>query len=79
MTDTFSAYSNIAHATTPVVEAPTGLTVTPQADSFDLAWTDNGGGAATFKIERSDDGSTGWAVINTNVAGDVTYTDGGSE
>lgn len=62
-------------------QAPTNLSaVCPSNGStdIDLSWTDNssGGNQETgFEIERSDDGSSGWTLINTNDPDDTTYTD----
>lgn len=81
-----SPYSNVDDATTPnvpsqVPAAPSDLQATANGTTIDLTWTDNSGAADdqedTFHIERSLDGSTGWAEIGT-VAQDVTtYQDAG--
>ena len=52
----------------PVPDKPTGLSATPSgSDRISLSWTapaDNGGSAVTgYRIEVSDDGSTGWTDV----------------
>jgi hypothetical protein len=61
-----SAYSSVANATTLVCSpaAPTSLTATTISPTqINLHWTDNSSNETGFKIERSPDGSTGWAQI----------------
>ncbi|TMB96932.1 MAG: hypothetical protein E6J42_08565, partial [Chloroflexi bacterium] len=82
----YSAFSNTAAATTqPTPAAPTGLTATAISSSrIDLAWTDNAGNEAGFKIERSIDGvnfsQVGTAPVNatafsnTNLPPATVYT-----
>ena len=54
--------------------APSGLTATAQANhKINLSWTSNSRNQVGFKVERSPDGSTGWAQIGTTAA--ITYTD----
>ncbi len=73
----FSGQAVTNNSTTAPV-APSGLTATAAAEfRINLAWTDNSGGVATFSIERSLDGATGWAVIASPAAGVVTYADQG--
>ncbi len=61
--------------------APSGLTATEvngsnRAQSIDLAWTDNDGGAATaYDIDRSTTSTGGFAQIGTAAAGATAYTD----
>ena len=63
----YSTYSNIAHAT-----------VTDTTGNFDLAWIDNSGGIASFEIESSDNGTSGWGLIASIPAGQpTTATDQG--
>lgn len=58
--------------------APSGLSATAtSASTIDLSFTDNSTDEAGFEIERSADGSTGWALISTNAANDTTFTDTG--
>ena len=44
---------------------------------IDLAWTDNAGGAAGFRVERSPSGSAAWEPVATVAAGTTVYTDTG--
>lgn len=64
---------------TPPTNAPSGLTATASSTDgqIDLAFVDNSSNETGFEIERSNDGSTGWTLINTNAANDTTYTDTG--
>lgn len=77
-----SGFSNVVTVTTPaassVPAAPSNPTATALSRSqIGLGWTDNASNETGFKIERSSNGSTGWAQIAT-VAADVTaYTNGG--
>ncbi len=65
-------------ATTGGPAAPGGLTATADGQtSVKLAWTDNSTNETGFKIERSLDGTTGWAEIR-KVGADVSqHTDTG--
>ncbi len=82
---TTSAFSNIAHATTSGsgLAAPSGLTATEvngsnRAQSVDLTWTDNDGGAATaYDIYRSTISSSGFTQLSPGTvgAGATAYTD----
>ena len=77
--------SNLANATTTTVtsapDPPTGLTATAQGqDQIDLSWTapsDDGGSPITgYKIEMSDDGTTGWTDLEDNTgSAETTYSD----
>jgi alpha-tubulin suppressor-like RCC1 family protein/flagellar hook assembly protein FlgD len=73
-----SAYSTDAGATTPALNAPTGLTAAAQSTSqIKLAWTDNSSDETNFYIERKT-GTTGtYAVIATVSANTTTYYDSG--
>jgi hypothetical protein len=62
----------------PPPAAPSNLAAAAASSSqIDLTWDDNSTNETGFKIERSADGSTGWAEIGTNSAGDTTYSDTG--
>jgi len=57
----------------PVPAAPTGLSATAlNASQIRLAWTASSG-ATSYKIQRSPDGSTGWAQVGTSTT--TTFTD----
>src|SRR5438132_3947696 len=57
--------------------SPTGLTGTVASSSeIDLAWTDTSGGAASFIVTRSSDG-TNYTQIAAPAAGTTSYADGG--
>jgi hypothetical protein len=72
-----SSYSNTANTSTDICP-PTGLSATAASQTqIDLSWTDNSGDEDGFKIERSPNGTSGWAQIGT-VGADVTaYNDTG--
>ncbi|MBN1674123.1 MAG: lamin tail domain-containing protein [Kiritimatiellae bacterium] len=75
-----SPYSNVAAATTQEgpPAAPSSLVATAQSTTrIDLRWTDNSGNETGFKIERSPNGSSGWAQIGTTGADITTYSDSG--
>lgn len=62
----------------PVPEAPVLLIATAaSATSIDLLWTDASADETGFRIERSLDGSTGWAEVTTTAANAESYTDTG--
>jgi hypothetical protein len=44
-------------------------------DTIDLAWTDNSDDETNFRIERSTDGATDWAEIDTVTADTASYSD----
>ena len=64
-----------------IPEPPTGLTATTTLQGqIDLSWTapeDNGGTAITgYKVERSPDGNSNWAILERNTATtNTTYSD----
>jgi hypothetical protein len=59
------------------LETPTDLTATAvSATQIDLAWADTNDDEDGFEIERSLNGSD-WALIHTNAADDLTYSDTG--
>ncbi|MBI5946438.1 MAG: hypothetical protein HY864_18910 [Chloroflexi bacterium] len=58
--------------------APTLLAAVATAGlQVDLSWTDNSTNEASFKVERSADGETGWAEIGTTAANVITYSNTG--
>ena len=58
--------------------APSALTATPLSQSqIRLSWTDNSNNENGFKVERSPDGTSGWAQITTVVTDTQTYTNTG--
>ena len=69
----YSAFSNIASATTPF-NAPTGLTVTPSATSpylISFAWTDNSSAETGYELEFRQQGAPFFAsrkVVAANTA-----------
>jgi O-glycosyl hydrolase len=68
-----SAPTNVSTVTTTVLKTPTGLSVTPGANSEVLKWTDNTTTNSTVSIERSTD-NTNWTVIGSANHGAQTYT-----
>ena len=55
--------------------APTGLSATPaSASQINLGWTASSG-AASYKVQRSPDGSTGWAQVGTSAT--TSFSDSG--
>ncbi|MBN1669827.1 MAG: lamin tail domain-containing protein [Kiritimatiellae bacterium] len=75
-----SAYSAIAGATTQdgPPAAPAALSATSaSASRIDLRWTDASGNETGFRVERSPDGSSGWAAIATTAADTSVWTDSG--
>ena len=57
----------------PPPAAPTGLTASPlDATDISLGWTASSG-AASYKVQRSADGSTGWAQVGTSTG--TAFTD----
>ncbi|RMG97272.1 MAG: fibronectin type III domain-containing protein, partial [Chloroflexi bacterium] len=80
----FSGYSNVASAATYPC-TPSNLSATAVLSTqINLTWQDNSPDETEFHIERSPDGSTGWAEIatvganvtsynNTGLSSDTTY------
>lgn len=71
--------SNVGFGANYVVYgAPSHLTATPTSSSqIDLSWMDNSGAESGFRIERSEDGVTGWAQVAAVGPGVTTYSDAG--
>jgi hypothetical protein len=60
------------------VSAPSGAGLTVlSSTSIRVDFTDNSGGIATHSIERSPTNENNYAIIHTNAAGIVTFTDTG--
>lgn len=58
--------------------APSGLVATAVSHSrIDLAWLDTSRRESGFKIERSDNGTSGWTQIGTVGSGVTVYSDNG--
>jgi uncharacterized repeat protein (TIGR01451 family) len=71
-TDTDSA------AVVVLPSAPSNLVATAVSETqIDLSWTDNSSDETAFHVERSPDGTTGWAEIVTVGANVTTYSDAG--
>jgi len=77
----YSVYSNTANATTQACSppnAPSGLGATPVSQTqINLSYQDNSSDESDFHIERSPDGSTGWAEITTVGANVSSYNNTG--
>ena len=59
----------------PPPAAPTGLTASPvDASDIGLGWTASSG-AASYKVQRSADGSTGWTQVGSSAG--TAFTDSG--
>jgi hypothetical protein len=59
-----------------VPNAPSNLKGVPGTGRITLQWTDNSTDELNFRLERSPDGSTGWAQIGGNLAeGKISYVD----
>lgn len=72
----YSAYTSVVNAKT-ASQSPTIGTVTATSNSNNLTitWTDNSSDESSFRVERSNDGSTGWSEVGSVSAGIQTYTD----
>ena len=76
----YSAYSNVANATTGPCPpaAPGDLSATAVSTSrIDLAWTDNAADETAYLVERSPNGSTGWSEIVALGANSKSYSNTG--
>lgn len=75
-----SGNSNEASATTPdtLPAAPSSLTATPTSSStVNLAWSDNSGNEAGFKVERKTGAGGTYSQIASLAAGVTGYSDSG--
>lgn len=73
----FSAYSNEANATTPVLDAPSSFAVSSTIyNKVICTWVSNSGGEEdAFSIERSLTTAVGFSVVGTVATGVLTFTD----
>ncbi|GIK67454.1 MAG: hypothetical protein BroJett018_52480 [Chloroflexota bacterium] len=74
----FSAYSNVATATTNTCPpaAPSNLMATTLSQTaIRLTWTDNASDETHFGIERSPNGTTGWSQIGSTLTNVASFTD----
>src|SRR5205823_303861 len=73
-----SALSNVASAAMPPA-APSNLAATGVSPSqINLTWADNASNETGYTVERSPDGSTGWAVLTSTLPANTTgYADTG--
>lgn len=63
---------------TAAPDAPSDLVATAASPSqIDLEWTDNSSDEASFTLQRSLDGLTGWAEVATPAANATTHSDSG--
>jgi hypothetical protein len=71
-----SGYSDVVSGKTAPT-APSSCAVAPVTASYTLrvTWSDDSSDESGFSIERSDNGSTGWAEVGTVGAGVETYDD----
>ena len=74
-----STYTSVTNATTSgsSPNPPTNPTATPGATDITVAWTASTTSGVETKVERSDDGTTGWAVLATVPNGTNSYDDTG--
>ncbi len=71
----YSLFSSAAHVIACMPDAPSDLTATAISQTrIDLSWTDNAATETNFKIERSPDGTSGWAEIQTLAANTQAYS-----
>ncbi|MCU0437357.1 MAG: M43 family zinc metalloprotease [Raineya sp.] len=70
---------NISGVSSSPPTTPSGLTATAVSSSqINLSWTDNATNETGYKVERSPDGSTGWAEIAGSLpAGTTSYSNTG--
>jgi hypothetical protein len=77
----YSDYSNVASAETlcPLLTAPSNLAVVlpTTRNGITLSWTDDVLLEDVFLVERSPDGSTGWAQVGVVSAGSTGFQDNG--
>ena len=74
----YSGYSNNGSGATVACNAPAApsnlITSAASQTQINLEWADNSSDEADFHIERSPNGSTGWAEIATVSAGVISYS-----
>ena len=72
----YSSYTSSANAKT-APQAPTigTCTATSNSNNLTVTWTDNSSDESSFRVERSNNGSSGWAEVGNTAAGVQTYTD----
>lgn len=72
-----SGYTSVESATTAPA-APSNVVATPAnaSSSLTLTWDDNSSDEDTFSIESSDDGSTGWTEVTTDVSSPYVHAIG---
>ncbi|WP_024772528.1 cellulase family glycosylhydrolase [Aquimarina macrocephali] len=72
----FEVYGTIGEGTGP--EAPSSLSATAASkNQIDLSWTDNANNEDSFRIERSANGTSGWASVATTTINATSYSNVG--
>ena len=75
-TDQYSSYTSEASAITcPATPTSPAVVATNDSNTLTVSWTDVSTTETTYRIERSNDGSSGWAEIGSVAAGVATYAD----
>lgn len=70
----YSSYTSAVSGTVSItVNTPTSPAASASGASITVSWTDANSGAAQHSIERSPNGSTGWAEITVVAAGTNSY------
>jgi len=72
-------YVRVANPSTePPDGGPTGLSASAFSSSrIDLAWTDGASNESNYLVERSPNGSSGWATVANLAANSTSYSDTG--